>query len=402
MLSFAWFDRLTVTLSSAKRVSNRSFFIFHFAMSLLLPLIAHGAEVERELGGIKKKIEKERQGIAKVKRQEGSVLESLAKIDESLDRKTRDLKKVNATLDTILANLQKKEEEAKRLLASLGDRRELLKQRARALYKWQRGGSPFILLNGAGSVAGLMQSKRYLEVTLAYDRKLVDQLSDESHRQLAIKKELEQRRAEVDRQRRSLIEIKESIRVEREKKKDVLAGLRREKESRERALKELEQAALKLQKMIDEMSRKSAAISKDVPAGTGFEALRGRMDYPVRGALVGTFGKTRHPEFAAELFRQGIDIEASLGDEVKAVEGGKVVFADRFSGYGKMMIIDHGQRYYTLYAHLSELLKKPGEPVRRGEPIAQVGDSDSLAGARLYFEIRKDGKPLDPIPWFRK
>jgi len=375
------------------------------SLSLLLSFgacLARAAEVERELGGIKQKIEKERQGIAKVKRQEGSVLESLAKIDESLDRKTKDLKKVNATLETILANLQKKEEEAKRLLASLGDRRELLKQRARALYKWQRGGSPFILLNGAGSVAGLMRSKRYLEVTLAYDRKLVDQLSDESQRELAIKKELEQRRAEVDRQRRSLIEIKESIRVEREKKKEVLAGLRREKESRQRALKELEQAALKLQKMIDEMNRKSAASSKDVPAGTGFETMRGRLDYPVKGALVGTFGKTRHPEFAAELFRKGIDIEASLGDDVKAVEGGKVVFADRFSGYGKMMIIDHGQRYYTLYAHLSELLKKPGEPVRRGEPIAQVGDSDSLAGARLYFEIRKDGKPLDPIPWFRK
>jgi len=79
-----------------------------------------------------------------------------------------------------------------------------------------------------------------------------------------------------------------------------------------------------------------------------------------------------------------------------------VVFADRFSGYGKMMIIDHGQRYYSVYAHLSDLLKKPGEAVRRGDPIGLVGDSDSLAGARLYFEIRKDGKPVDPLPWFRK
>jgi septal ring factor EnvC (AmiA/AmiB activator) len=67
-----------------------------------------------------------------------------------------------------------------------------------------------------------------------------------------------------------------------------------------------------------------------------------------------------------------------------------------------MMIIDHGERYYTVYAHLAEVLKKPGDPVRRGEPIAQVGDSESLAGSRLYFEIRKDGKPVDPGPWFRK
>jgi murein hydrolase activator len=67
-----------------------------------------------------------------------------------------------------------------------------------------------------------------------------------------------------------------------------------------------------------------------------------------------------------------------------------------------MMIIDHGQRYYTVYAHLADLLKKNGDPVRRGEPIARVGDSDSLAGARLYFEIRKDGRSIDPAPWFRK
>jgi septal ring factor EnvC (AmiA/AmiB activator) len=67
-----------------------------------------------------------------------------------------------------------------------------------------------------------------------------------------------------------------------------------------------------------------------------------------------------------------------------------------------MMIIDHGQRYYTIYAHLADLFKKSGDPVRKGEPIALVGDSDSLAGARLYFEIRKDGRPVDPAPWFRK
>jgi septal ring factor EnvC (AmiA/AmiB activator) len=114
------------------------------------------------------------------------------------------------------------------------------------------------------------------------------------------------------------------------------------------------------------------------------------------------FGKVKHPEFSAELFRKGIDIEAPYGEQIRAVEGGRVIFADRFPGYGKMMVVDHGDRYYTVYAHLSELLKKNGETVRKGEPIALVGDSDSLAGARLYFEIRKDGKPLDPVPWFKK
>jgi len=370
--------------------------------SFFLGSPARAAEAERELEGIKKKMEKERQGITKVKKKEGSVLESLAKIEEELDKKNKELKRVNATLDVILADLKKKEAEAKKINSFLSDRRELLKERARALYRWQRAGNPFILLNGVTSVAELMQRRHYLKLTLAYDRALVDQLKDESLRQQALSRELEQKRREADRERKALVEIKESIRLDREKKKEVLTSLRREKQAHLSALKELEQAAQRLQKMMEEISRKSLALSKEPPSGSGLEAMRGRLDYPVRGAMAGGFGKTRHPEFSAELFRKGIDIEAPLGEEVRAVERGKVVFADRFSGYGKMMIVDHGQRYYTIYAHLSDLFKKPGEPVRRGEPIALVGDSDSLAGAKLYFEIRKDGKPLDPAPWFRK
>jgi septal ring factor EnvC (AmiA/AmiB activator) len=67
-----------------------------------------------------------------------------------------------------------------------------------------------------------------------------------------------------------------------------------------------------------------------------------------------------------------------------------------------MVIVDHGERYYTIYGHLSEFVKKVGEAVNRGETLGRTGDADSLAGAKLYFEIRKDGHSLDPLPWFKK
>ena len=370
-----------------------------FLFSLTVPL-AHAAETEKDLEGIKKKITKEKQEITRVQKKEGSVLQSLEKIDAALDRKNAELKKVNSRLEAILVELQKKEQEVEKVGLSLRERRDLLKRRARALYKWRRGGSPFVLLNGSSSVTELMQRKRYLELTLAYDRNLVNYLRGESVRQEALQRELAKKRADVDEQRRALVDIKESVRVEREKKKELLSSLRREKDTHVRALKELEQAALRLQKMMDEISRKS--VVQPVPAGVGFEAMKGKLELPVRGEVMGEFGRTRHPEFSAELFRKGIDIEAPIGEEIRSVEAGKVVFADRFSGYGKMMIIDHGQRYYTIYAHLSDLMKKTGEVVQKGEPIALAGDSDSLAGARLYFEIRKDGKPIDPLLWFRK
>lgn len=376
--------------------------ILIFAFFFLLAPVVHVAEVEKELEGIRKKMERERQGITSVKKKEGSVLQSLEKVEQELEKKSRELEKVNSRLESILLDLQKREEEVSQLSSSLKARGGLLQRRARALYKWHRGGGPFVLLNGGFSVAELMQRKRYLGMTLAYDQELVEQLRSESARQEALKKELTQKREELDGQRRALVEIKESIRLEKEKKKEILLSLGREKEVHLRALKELEQAALRLQKMMEEISRKSVAKSDRAPAGVGFELMRGKLEFPVRGEVMSGFGKTLHPEFSAELFRKGIDIEAPLGEEIQAVERGKVIFADRFSGYGKMMIIDHGERYYTIYAHLSDLLKKTGETVQRGEPIALVGDSDSLAGTRLYFEIRKDGRPLDPMPWFKK
>ncbi|MBI2985761.1 MAG: peptidoglycan DD-metalloendopeptidase family protein [Deltaproteobacteria bacterium] len=386
-------------MNSGRRIAGVVLQAAAFLIFLLTPL-AHAAETTKELEGIRKKIAKEKQEIAKVRKKEGSVLQSLEKIEVALEKKNQDLKRVNSRLESILADLQKREEEAEKIGLSLKARRELLKRRARALYRWQRGGSPFVLLNGSLSVAELMQRKRYLELTVGYDQDLVQFLRGESLRQEAVRKELARKREDVDEQRKALVGIKESIRSEREKKKELLASLGREKDARVRALRELEQAALRLQKMMDEISRKS--VAPPVPAGVGFEAMRGKLDFPARGEVMGGFGRTRHPEFSAELFRKGIDIEAPIGEEIRAVDTGRVVFADRFSGYGKMMIIDHGQRYYSVYAHLSDLMKKTGEPVQRGEPIGLVGDSDSLAGARLYFEIRKDGRPIDPLPWFRK
>lgn len=368
---------------------------------LLVPVsAARAADVERQLEGIKKKIEREKQGITQVRKKEGSVLQRLEKIEEELDRKDRELKKINPRLESLLADLQKKEEQGEKITASIKARRAFLQRRARALYKWQRGGSPFVLLSGGLPVAELMRRKRYLELMLAYDQELVGGLRRESEREKTLKRTLASQREELDRERRALVEVKERIRLEREKKRELLSRLRREKEVHASALRELEQAAQRLQKMMDEMSRKTVIGS--LPVGSDFERMRGRLDYPVRGVVVAGFGKTRHPEFSRELFRKGIDIEAPLGEEIRAVEGGRVVFADRFSGYGKMMIVDHGQRYYTVYAHLADVLKKTGEMVYKGEPIGLVGDSDSLSGTRLYFEIRKDGRPLDPTPWFKR
>ena len=377
-----------------------------FALWLLTGLFAafaHSASADRDLEGLKKKIESEKRFLSEVNKKESSVVQSLSQVETELERKNKQLKQSTLKLDLLISEMHKKQAEALRLRDSLQERQAYFARRAEALYRWQRGGSPFVVLNGDLSLSSLLKRRFYLQSTVAYDRQMVQSLSEQTTKQETISQELAQKKQEVDDQRRELAEVKEAVQMEAQKKRQLLASIREEKESRQRALRDLEQAAVRLQKMIEELSRRSVAkSSKNTAAGNGLESMRGKLDWPVKGQVVGGFGKNKHHEFSTEVFRKGVEIEAPVGEEIRAVEKGKIVFADRFAGYGKMLIIDHGDRYYTVYAHLSDFLKKNGEPVSRGEAVALVGDSDSLAGSKLYFEMRKDGKSIDPAPWFRR
>ena len=368
---------------------------------LFLPPQLHAASA-KELEGIKKRISREEQRIRQVKKREGSVLQALGKIDRDLEKRTEDLNAASSKVAAIRIEMNKQENETSRLRFSLGERRELLMKRAVALYHGFRGGTPGGGLKEDVPPGVLLQRKRYLAAIVFFDQTLVQKLSEEITYQRKLERELGQKKHELEEQRRIVAQLRDSVRKEAESKKHLLASLRQEKETRVRALQELEQAALRLQKMIDEMSRRAISKPPSAPAGAGLQAMRGKLEWPVRGEVTGGFGKTKHREFSAEVFRNGIDIQAPMGEEIRAVEQGTIVFADRFSGYGKMVIIDHGERYFSVYAHLSEIARKSGSMVKRGETLGRVGDSDSLAGVKLYFEIRKDGKSIDPLPWFQK
>ncbi len=379
-------------------------------IALLICFMAPGllgaAAVKGELEGMRKKIETEKKDLSRLKKKETSVLQSLGKIQTVLAARTKELNRAAAKLSSIGSELKAKETEAERLAASIAARRALLAKRAAALYRWQRNGSPLVVLNGSVSLADFMQRQHYLEAALSFDRELLAKLGAESERQATLLGELSEKRAELAEQQKALGTAKQAISQEAQKRKLLLSSVRREKRTRLRALKEMEAAAQRLEKMLEEIARRALARPKAAPSlpspGVGLEALRGHLEWPVHGRVTAPFGKYKHPVFAAEIVRKGIDIDAPLGEEIKAVEKGRVVYADRFSGYGNMVIVDHGERYYTIYGHLSEILKQTGDEVKRGEVLGRAGDSDSLAGSKLYFEIRKDGHSLDPVPWFKK
>ena len=130
--------------------------------------------------------------------------------------------------------------------------------------------------------------------------------------------------------------------------------------------------------------------------GRAFQTLKGRLKLPTRGELQGRFGRPRED---GGVTWKGLFIRADVGQTVKAVADGRVVYADWLRGFGNLLIIDHGGGYMSLYGNNDSLLKQVGERTQSGETVASVGSSGGALESGVYFELRHEGKPFDPMSW---
>jgi septal ring factor EnvC (AmiA/AmiB activator) len=130
-------------------------------------------------------------------------------------------------------------------------------------------------------------------------------------------------------------------------------------------------------------------------------AFRGTLPWPVAGRVRSTFGRHKHPRFDTYTVQNGVEIEAPAEAPVHAVHDGRVVFADRFRGYGLMIVLDHGGKHHTLYAHLAESRVSVGDEVKEGQLLGLAGDGAGEAPG-VYFEVRFQGQPEDPADWLRR
>jgi septal ring factor EnvC (AmiA/AmiB activator) len=127
-----------------------------------------------------------------------------------------------------------------------------------------------------------------------------------------------------------------------------------------------------------------------------FGQLRGKLALPVRGELASRFGSPRQD---GGVVWKGLFIAAKPGEDVKAVASGRVVFADWLRGFGNLLIIDHGDSYLSLYGYNETLYKQVGDTIRGGERVAAVGNTGGHPESGLYFEMRHEGRPFDPMTW---
>ena len=374
-------------------------------------------EVQRELG-------RERQKVKEARRKEESLSRELSALEDDLKNKTRLLKDLEAKLRGSSQRIVKLSREIDGTDTRLQRSRGLLRQRLRAMYKQQRMGYVGVLLS-ANDFSGAGRRLKYLSALAAQDQRLIKtynaSLTDLSQKRAEFaqyKKEVSEATLKAAATRNQIVEEQRRYRV-------LLAKVREDKAGHLAAIKELEKSAKDLQALIaklqsdEERQRRAsrAAPKRDTTRGQGagkepeesldirddgrFERLRGKLPWPANGTLASSFGRQEHPRYHTVTFNRGIEITAPQGRDIVAVADGTAIYADWFKGYGRLVILDHGSGYFTLYAHASDILVKTGDAVSGGQVIARVGDSGSLEGPQLYFELRHKGKPQDPLTWLR-
>lgn len=357
---------------------------------------------------LKQEIEKTRREIDRLQTRAGQATESITLAQRRLNLTQRYVKRVRGDISLTEARIDSVETQIERLGLQISVGTDRLHRRIRQIYKLGRAGI-LELLASSRSLNDAYSRYKYLSLIALADRQLVSEIKSDrfdlltarddltvlkaANEGLLGEKEAETRRLErEERQHRQLL-----YRV-KTRRKEHLAAL----EEKEDALKALDgliaELERKRQAALEEAKRRRAAIP---PPASEFEKLAGRLNWPVRGQIVSRFGIKKHPRFGTVIVNRGIDIAAPMGSDVRAVETGTVVVAQWFLTFGMMVLLDHGGGYYTIYSHLADVYVSFGARVGSGNIIGTVGDTGSLEGPMLHFEILQGQQPVDPLQWLR-
>jgi septal ring factor EnvC (AmiA/AmiB activator) len=365
---------------------------------------------QRKLQQTERQLREERKKAAEARARESSVLAELDVIEKRLADKKREIARLDARMKRAAGDVQSLRGEVRQLEAQRAGQQAALARRLRAMYKVHVQGGALPLLLAGDDPTTRAAAIRHLGSLASLDARLIqeyrgtsDRLEDRRSREESRQRELASLRADAQREQAE-------VDADAAKRRVLLAKVRDERAYHERMVGELTEASRRLEAFIRDLQTKQRRLAKIPPPtkpGTetpavGFGTLRGRLPWPTDGRVVSAFGAQVHPRFGTRTFRNGVDIEPGEGRDVAAVFAGHVVYTGWFKGYGNLIILDHENEYYTLYAHVADILVKEGDDVKQGQRIGTVGDTGSLEGTRLYFEVRFEGKPQNPEQWLRK
>lgn len=367
-------------------------------------------EKQGDLVKIQAEIDEVSRNIDRIKKEQGALLTQLKEIEKYYGKTVATLKELQTQIDSKQRKIRELREKTKKLQLQIAEQNESLSHQVRTAYAMGRKEKLKLMLNQEDPAL----SSRIMVYYDYLNKARLEKLAVIGHA-VAELNELERENLNESELLEQALQLKkteqEALDRSRIQRKEVLARLEKDFSSSQHRLSRLRESEARLQKLVSGLHEAAIkqpfepepvkSVIKQQKAFDGpikpFASSQGQLPWPVQGEIVQKFGS---PRLGSRW--DGVLIEAKEGTEIRAVSAGKVVFADWLRGYGLLMIIEHGKGYMTLYAFNQSLYKSVGDRVAPGDVIALVGKSGGRSKAGLYFGIRKNGKPVDPVRWCRK
>jgi murein hydrolase activator len=378
---------------------------------LCLCLIASGAYASKseDLENLKSRISQLQQELEKTSESKAEAADALRESERAISQTNRKLAELGAeqreatqTLATLRTQGKNLEKDVQTQQAWLG----------RLLYdQYVNGEGEYLklLLNGRdpGQLARNMQYYEYIAKNRA---QWIAQLRTNLNDLHAVADETQQKSAQIARLQAEQKAQQRKLTRDKQNRQAVLVKISQQLKKQRREIGHLQRNEARLSKLVERLSHmlaepKTANLFHNEAApdnrfdGSPFEELRGKLSLPVKGTVSNRFGTPR-PE--STVLWKGLFVRAGVNQPVKAVAAGRVVFADWLRGFGNLLIIDHGRGYMSLYGNNETLYKQVGEVLKGGDVVASVGNSGGNEDYGLYFELRHEGEPMDPMKWIAK
>jgi len=363
--------------------------ILVFLLAAAPPPAPQRSSREQELAALRAEIGRLSSRLAEVRRQQSGLQGEVAAVEVELRLEEARLAEAAAARDLAARQVEDGEREVERLEQAVAAARTDLQRRLAGLYRLGRQGY-FRLFLSLKPDRRLLPSIRLLRYLARRDRAAIDGYQQAQNGLARERERLEARRQEAEAWIRSERVRRQQLVAARQHKAELLAQVERERQTLASRTSELADRERKLANFLDFLYGRTPAS----PAGTPIQQFRGVLDWPAEGRVTSGFGSILDPRYKTRVPHNGVDLAVSPGAEVKAVFPGKVLFAAPFQGYGNTVIVQHPGRVFTLYAGLAAM--------RVGtEDMVSLGDEVGLASDKLYFEIRVENRPEDPLSWLR-
>jgi murein hydrolase activator len=355
----------------------------------------------RTLEQLKDQIEEKRRQADEAEKKRESILQGIQTLDERHMRYrqshqdiSRKLRKKDQEIEAINAQIA-------RLQDGVRVRQEAILARLRVQYMEGRFGHWKPLL-ASDSYGDFQRRLRYLSAVSARDYGLIETFRTDMGNMQDAERQREAARVGMLAYKRSTEKHLDEIKAVKKEKRLYLARLTHEKESAERVLQELERSAARIDSMLRELEQRRRAAAARPPSASLPKRLKGGLPWPAEGSILTYFGRQKHPTFNTYVQRKGIEIRTLEGSAIHAVMPGTVVYADWLKGYGLVIILDHANGFFSLYAHASKILTSVGAQVTSGQAIGETGDTGITGENTLYFELREGAEAVDPLQWLAK